>query len=177
MNALIEERKGTSPFRGRQAGRSEEEVFVEVQSAIQRLIEHGQSITISRVAREIGISRKTLSTYPRVKALFEQRASRYHVYQRRGTQPAEEELAPKVEGAIAELVSLGEPITRRTLARKVKISPAVLMQYPRVVVLLEQYEHQKRQQGSAREEEFFSWVLQAIQTCRASGQPRSQRRV
>jgi len=131
----------------------------------------GQQVTQLAVCERIGKSRSTLRLYPLVRAFFEQGASRYHVYQRRRAQPTEEELVPKVERAIAELVSLGEPITRRTLARKVKISPAVLMQFHRVVVLLEQQKRQKRQQGSTREEELFSRVQEAIQSCRASGQP------
>jgi hypothetical protein len=45
------------------------------------------------------------------------------------------------------------------------------MRFPRVVVLLEQYQQQKRQQGSTHEEEFFSRVQEAIQICKASGQP------
>lgn len=237
VSELIEQRKGNLYFRGRQAGRGEEEVLVEVQEAIRELVKRGQSVTYSSVAREIGMIRSTLSTYPqvkalvdehlqsyhlyqqqrfalreeellsqvetaiaelealglpvtqraiceqvgrersflrrypRVKALVEQKASRYHVYQRRSAQPAEEDLLQKVEEAVAELVSRGEAVTQAAVVRHVKISPTVLMHYPRVVAFLEQYGYKKRPQSLARAEEFFSRVLQAIQACRASGQP------
>ncbi len=237
VSELIKQRKGNAHFRGRQAGRSEEEVLVEAQKAIQELVKRGQSITYSSVARAIGMGRSTLSTYPqvkvlldehlqsyhlyqhqqfalreegllsqvetaiaglealglpvtqraicervgrersilrrypRVKALVEQKASLYHVYQRRSAQPTEEDLLQRVEEAAAELVSLGEAATRAAVVRRVKISPTVMMHYPRVVALLEQYGYKKRPQSSACAEEFFSRVQEAIQACRASGQP------
>jgi uncharacterized membrane protein len=236
VNALIEQRKSSIRFRGRRTGRSEAEVLIEVQRIIPLLIERDQCVNRTTVAREIGISHTTLSTYPSVKALldehlqsyrlyqqqlftrcegrlfgqveaaiaelearsqpvtqraickmvgksrstlklypriselFVQKATRYHMIQRLRTQPTEEELVRKVEKAIVDFVSQGEPITRTRVSRTVGISPEVLMQYPQVIVLLEQYEDMKREQASVREEEFRCRVQEAIDICKVNGQ-------
>jgi transcriptional regulator with XRE-family HTH domain/uncharacterized membrane protein len=237
VNALIEQRKSSIRFRGRRAGRSEAEVLIEAQRIIPLLIERDQCVNRTTVAREIGISRTTLSTYPSVKALldehlqsyrlyqqqlftrcegrlfgqveaaiaelearaqpvtqraickmvgksrstlklypriselFVRKATRYHMIQRLSTHPTEEELVRKVEEAIVDLVSQGKPITRTRVSRTVGISPEVLMQYPQVIILLERYEDMKREQASVREEEFRCRVQEAIDICKANGQP------
>ncbi len=71
----------------------------------------------------------------------------------------------------------GESIRVETVARKVKISKAVLMQYPQVVVLLEQHGYQKRKPRSERVEELLGLVKDAIDACRMSGQPITQERI
>jgi len=238
VHALIEQRKSSFRFRGRRAGRSEAEVLIEAQRVIPLLVERGQSVNYTKVAREIGMDRTTLITYPGVKALLDEhlqsyrlyqqqhfvqceeqllgqveaaiaelearaepvtqraickmvgksrstlkqyprisallvrKATRHHMIQRLRTQPTEEELVRKVEEAIDDLSSEGKPITQATLGRMVRISPEVLMQYPRVVILLEQqYEEKKRQQAAVREEEWRLRVQKAIGICKASEQP------
>lgn len=240
VSELVEQ-KGDSSLRRRQAGRSEEEVLVKVQRAIQGLTSRGQSITYRSVAREIGMGPDTLKTYaqvrvllgehllsyhlyqrqqfslreeellsqveeaiaelealgipvtqraicakigrdrsvlkkyPRIKAVIVQKASGYHFYQRRSAQPVEGELMQKVEEAVANLVSLGEPVTQASIARRIRIRPEVLMLYPRVVALLEQHGYKKRQLGSERAEELFGRVQEAICECKTSGRPITKR--
>ena len=231
------EQKGDSSLRRKQAGRSEEEVFGKVQTAIQGLMSRGLSITYTSVAREIGMARETLKTYariralldehllsshlyqrqqfalreeallsqveeavaelevlgtpvtqraicakigrertvmkqyPRIRAIIEQKASGYHVYQRRSAQPVEGELVQKVEEAVESLVSLGEPVTRASIARCIRISPEVLIQYPGAVAVLEQHGYKRRRLGSERAEELFGRIEEAIQVCKTSGRP------
>ena len=92
-------------------------------------------------------------------------------------QPAEEELMQRVKEAIIDLSDDGEHITPNKVARKVHISPEVLMQYPQVLLLLEQHGYQKRKPRSEREEELLDLVKDAINACRVSGQPITKERL
>jgi len=89
------------------------------------------------------MSRAGLRKYPRVNALLVQKITLHHIYQRRRVPPEEEELVQRVKEAIVELSNQGEHITPRKVARQVKITVEVLMQYPQVVVLLEQHGYHK----------------------------------
>jgi hypothetical protein len=132
-------------------------------------------VTQRAICAKIGRVRSVLKQYPRIKAILEQKTSGYHVYQRRSAQPVEGELMQKVEEAVESLVSLGEPVTQASIVRRVRISPEVLMQYPRVVALLEQHGYKKRQLGSERAEELFGRVQEAIHVCKTSGRPITKR--
>ncbi len=77
----------------------------------------------------------------------------------------------QVKEAISDLSDLAERITVKTVARRVKISPEVLMQYPQVVVLLEQHGYQKRKRRSEREEKLLNLVKEAIHACKINEQP------
>jgi len=244
VNALIEQRKSPSRFRKRQAGRSEEEVFAEVQHVIRLLTERGMSVNYKAIAREmggisaqtlptyptvrmlvdeylrsyqryqlqefalreeqllrqmeaaiteleargkpftqndlcelVGMSRTGLRNYPRVNAFLEQKLTRHHGYQRRRMPPTEEELVQRVKEAIVELSDHGEHITLRKVARQVKITDEVLLQYPQVVLLLEQHGYHKRKPRSERAEELLHLVKDAINGCKASGEPITKERV
>jgi hypothetical protein len=73
--------------------------------------------------------------------------------------------------AIIDLTDRGEHVTLSTVARIVKISVAVLIQYPQVVHLLERSGYKKRKPRSEREVKLLELVREAIQVCKASGQP------
>jgi Family of unknown function (DUF6262) len=149
----------------------EEQLLGQVEAAIAELEAHAEPVTQRAICKMVGKSRSTLKLYPRISALFVRKATRYHMIQRLRTQPTEEELVRKVEEAIVDLSSARRPITQSALGRMIRIRPAVFMQYPQVVVLLEQYEVKKRPQASVREEEWRCRVQEAIGICKASGQP------
>lgn len=71
----------------------------------------------------------------------------------------------------AKYRGVGEHITLEKIARKVKITDEVLLQYPQVVLLLEQHGYQKRKPRSERAEELLNLVKDTINVCKASGQP------
>ena len=83
----------------------------------------------------------------------------------------------RVKEAIIDLTDRGEHITPSKVARKVKISREVLMQYPQVVFLLEQGGYKKRKPRSEREEELLDLVRDAINVCKVSGQPITKARL
>ncbi len=149
----------------------EEQLLCRMEVAITELETLGKPFTQRELCEKVGKSRSTLRQYPRVNALLEQKVTRYHVYQRRRGQPAEEDLVQRVKEAIIDLTDRGEHITPRKVARKVKIYRDVLMQYPQVVVLLEQGGYKKRKPRSEREEELLDLVREAIHACKVSGQP------
>ena len=149
----------------------EEQLLGQVEAAIAELEARAEPVTQRAICKMVGKSRATLKQYPRIKALFEQKATRHHMIQRLRAQPTEEELVRKVEKAIHDLTFEGKPITQATIGRRIRISPVVFMPYPRVAVLLERYAENKRQQVSGRGEEWRSGVQVAIDRCKASGQP------
>jgi len=149
----------------------EEQLLCQLEAAITELEALGKPFTQRELCEKVGKRRSTLRKYPRVNAFLEQKVTLHHVYQRRRNQPGEEELVQQVKEAIIDLSDRGEHITRRKVARKVKIQPEVLMQNPQVVLLLEEGGYKKRKPGSEREEELLYLVRDAIHACKASGQP------
>ncbi len=155
----------------------EEQLLRQMEAAITELEARGQPFTQSELCDMVGKSRSALRQYPRVNALLEQKLTRHHGYQRRRMPPTEEELVQRVKEAIVELSDQGEHITPKNVARLVKMSPKVLMQYPQVVVLLEQHGYHKRKPRSERAEELLKLVKDAINECKARGEPITKERV
>lgn len=149
----------------------EEHLLRQVEVTIAELEAQGKLFTQKDLCEMVGKSRDVLRRYPRVKALLEQKLTTHHVYQRGRAEPAEEELVQRVKVALIELSDHGEHITMKKVARKVNISDVVLMQYPQVVMLLEQYGYRKPKPRSERVEELLNLVKDAITTCKVSGQP------
>ena len=148
----------------------EEQLLCRMEAAITELEALGKPFAQSELLEKVGKSRNTLKGYPRVNALLEQKVTRHHVFQRLRDQPELEDLVQQVKQAIIDLAGCGEHVTPSKIARKVHLSQAVLMQYPEVVLLLEQSGYQKRKLLE-REEELLDLVKNAIHVCRASGQP------
>jgi predicted heme/steroid binding protein len=149
----------------------EEQLLCQLQAAITELEAQGKPFTQGELCEKVGKSHSNLRRYPRVNALLKQKVTLHHVYQRRRVQPEEEALVQRVKEAIIDLTDCREHITPRMVARKMKISQEVLMQYPQVVLLLEQIGYKKRKPSSEREEELLDLVRDAIYACKASGQP------
>lgn len=149
----------------------EEKLFGQVKTAVAELKALGLPLTQRAICEKIGRNCSILRTYPRVKALIVQSASGYHALQRRSVQPTEDELLQRVEEAVASLVSLGKPITQKSLAQHVKISPRVLMQYPGIVEILKQRGYKKRQRGPERTEKLLGHIQEAINACKANEWP------
>ena len=155
----------------------EEQLLRRLEAAFTELEALGKPFTQTEVCAMVGKSRATIRLYPRANAFLEQKITHHHVLERSFVQPAEEELVQRVKEAIIDLSDHGERITKERVARKVKIHPTVLVQYPQVVVLLEQHGYQKRKPRSERVEELLNFVKDAINVCKASGQPITQKRL
>ncbi len=149
----------------------EEQLLCRMEAAITELEALGKPFTQGELCEMVGKSRSSLRSSPRVNALLEQKITRHHVYQRRRDQPEEEDLVQRVKEAIIDMSDRGEHITPRKVARMVKISRVVLMQYPQVVLLLEEDGYKKRKPRLEREEELLGLVREAIHACKAIGQP------
>jgi hypothetical protein len=144
---------------------------------ITELEARGKPFTQKDLCEMVGKSRDVLRKYPRVNALLEQKLSRHHVYQRCRTEPAEEELVQRIKVALIDLSDHGEHITMKKVARKVNITDVVLMQYPQVVMLLEQYGYQKPKPRSEREEELLDLMREAIYVCQNNGLPMTKEKL
>ena len=149
----------------------EEQLLREVEATLTELEAQGKPFTQNDLCKMVGKSPTVLKQFPRVKALLEQKLTTHHVYQRGRAEPAEEEIVQRVKVALIELSDHGEHITMKKVVRKVNITDVVLIQYPQVVMLLEQYGYQKPKPRSERVEELLNLVKDAITTCKVSGQP------
>ena len=83
----------------------------------------------------------------------------------------------RVKEAVIDLTDRGEPITLNRVARQTHHTRRVLMQYPQVVLFLEQSGYKKRKPRSEREEELLNLVKEAIQVCKNMGQPITQKKL
>jgi transcriptional regulator with XRE-family HTH domain len=155
----------------------EEQLLSRMEATITELEALGKPFTQSELCEMIGKSSSSLRRYPRVNALLKQKATRYHVFQRRREQPEEEDLMQRVKEAIIDLTDSGEHITPDKVARKVNLSRYVLMQYPLVVLFLEQSGYKKRKPRSEREEELLNLLREAINACKNNGQPITQKKL
>jgi len=155
----------------------EEQLLRQMKAAITELEARGKPFTQNELCEMVGTSRSNLRKYPHVKALLKQKITLHHIYQRRRVQPAEEELVQRVKEAFIDLADHGEHITLVKVARKVKITEEVLLQYPQVLLFLEQHGSQKRKPRSERAEELLNLVKDAINVCKASGQPITKERL
>ena len=149
----------------------EEQLLCRMGAAITELEALGKPFTQGKLCEMVGMSRSGIKKYPRVNALLKQKATRHHVFQRLREQPEEEDLVQLVKEAIIDLTDRGEHITPRKVARKVNLSQKVLMQYPQVVLLLEQSGYKKQKPRLEREEELLDLVREAIHACKNSRQP------
>ncbi len=155
----------------------EQQLICRIEAAITELEALGKPFTQAELCEMVGMSRPGLKRYPRVNALLKHKVTRHHFYQRSREQPEEEDLVRQVKEAIIDLTDRGEHITPRRVARKVKISREVLMQYPHVVLLLEQSGYKKPKPRLEREEELLDLVREAIHACKVNGQPITKERL
>jgi len=178
VRMLVEEYLRTSHiYQMQQFAFREEQLLRRMEDAYTELEARGKPFTQRELCEMVGKNRSTLRQYPRVNAFLEQKITRHHVYQRRRMPPGEEELVQRVKKALIDMSDRGEHIRAETVAPRVNIGREVLMQYPQVVVLLEQHGYQKRRPRSERVEELLNLVKDAINVCQASGQPITKKRV
>lgn len=149
----------------------EEQLLSRMEAAITELEALEKPFTQSELCEMVGKSSSSLRSYPRVNALLKQKATRHHFFQRRREPPEEEDLMQRVKEAIIDLTDRGEHITPEKVARKVNLSRHVLMQYPLVVLFLEESGYKKRKPRSEREEELLDLLREAICVCKNNGQP------
>ncbi len=155
----------------------EEQLLSQLEAAIQDLEALGKPFSQSELCEKVGMSISGLKRYPRVKALLKQKTPFPHIYQRDRNQLEEKDIMQRVKEAVIDLTDRGEPITLNRVARQTHHTRRVLMQYPQVVLFLEQSGYKKRKPRSDREEELLNLVKEAILVCKNNGQPITQKKL
>jgi ParB-like chromosome segregation protein Spo0J len=149
----------------------EEQMLCRMEAANIELEALGKPFTQRELCELVGKTRSSIKRYPRVYALLKQKVTRHHIYQRLRKQPEQEELVQQVKICLNELIDRGEHIIPHKVARMVKISKDVLMQYPQVVLLLTEAGYKKQKPRLEQEEELLDLVREAINACKDSGLP------
>ena len=95
----------------------------------------------------------------------------------------EDDLVIKVERAIAQLQSMGQPITQRAIKKIVEVDVPILLTYPRVNALLKQVtsiyhaDSQRAEQALLSEDELAAKVEKAVEQLERIEKPVTQRAV
>jgi transcriptional regulator with XRE-family HTH domain len=180
VKALVEQ--SVSRYRNRvlnQKQQQEEKLVEEVESSIEQFKTQGATITQTALRKSVGVPLGNLRRYPRVRALLEQYPSQDPSKERRFV-ARENDLVTRIELAVEELISAGQPLTQSSICEIVGVDSSNLRQYPRArVVLL----HLISQYGSSRPkkvlsgEELVVRVQVAIEELESYGQRVTQQAV
>jgi len=127
--------ENTSRSRTAQASFHEEELFVDIEKAIQELMEQAIAVTVPNVSKHVGISPVALRCLPRHVSLIKEV---YKNQKRRGFQRREEQILQDVRETIKQLNELKLPITIAAIAKATHMSPAGMKHYPRVCLIFDQ---------------------------------------
>jgi len=109
----------------------EQELLDQVQAAKESLRANGVTITVDAIAQVIGLSRKGLRSYPRVRAILDEVAAPHRNDSAKRAQ-RERALAGESEKAALLLRSQGKPVTQKAIAELVGMSAQGLFRYPMV---------------------------------------------
>jgi len=168
VNALLEQRiTRHDVYERRREQLVEEELVQRVKEAISNLSDHGEHITLDKVARKVKISLEVLKQYPQAVVLLEQQG-----YQKRKPRSErEEELLNLVKDAIHVCKVSGQPITKARISDIIGVDRAALLRYSEVRTLMTQAADEDRQQRQERrfrfrEEELTRQVINALQQLR-----------
>lgn len=160
----------------------QEEIFERVRAAINHLEALGVPVTRRAIADLVGMSTPVFRYYPKVRALVDLHTGKQ---QSAGglPSPKEDELVIRVEGAIAQLQSLGQPITQRAIRKIVGVHISILRTYPRVNALLKQVtsiyhvDRKRAEQALLSEDELAAKVEKAVEQLERLGKSVTQRAV
>jgi AcrR family transcriptional regulator len=152
----------------------EEVLVTRVEDAIEQLSAEGKSITYQAIEKEVGVNRKHLRTYPRVKTLIERSLCSWALNMSRSLKRREEgELLAKIEAAVEQFKVRKQAITLSAICDTVGISKTTLKEYPSVSSLLdkciEEYYQTLKKQTQIHGENLKSKVEQVACELEAQG--------
>ena len=148
----------------------QKEVLEQAQAAIDHLESLGEPITQQAISDFIGLSRMYLREYLRGTPLLKKTVKEdYYDDGTRRVHWRENELVELVQATIQELQSLGEPITRKTVAQKIGMSQPGLYRYASIRELVKEYT--KPSQRGQSEVELVEQVQTAIKSLTSQGKP------
>jgi AcrR family transcriptional regulator len=130
---LIKQSSNYYRFYKSSQGEQDEGIEREVELAIQQLEVNGQAITLTAIAKIVGVHPTTLRKRLKSKELID-----CSVIKEQRRKQRENTLVLQVESAIEQLRSLGRPITQGAIVKIVGISAQNLRAYPRVETLIEE---------------------------------------
>jgi transcriptional regulator with XRE-family HTH domain len=148
----------------------QKEILEQAQAAIDHLESLGEPITQQAISDFIGLSRTYLREYLRGTPLLQKTVKEdYYDDGTRRVHWRENELVELVQATIQELQSLGEPITRKTVAQKIGMSQPGLYRYASIRELVKEYT--RPSQRGQREVELVEQVQTAIKSLTSQGKP------
>ncbi len=148
----------------------QKEVLEQAQAAIDHLESLGEPLTQQAISDFIGLSRMYLREYLRGTPLLKKTVKvDYYDDGTRRVHWRENELVELVQATIQELQSLGEPITRKTVAQKIGMSQPGLYRYASIRELVKEYT--KPSQRGQSEVELVEQVQTAIKSLTSQGKP------
>jgi len=130
--ALIQishERKQEDLLRNQQ---KEQDLVEKVNWAIKCLRADGKRVTQMAISGMVGMDTKGLFHYPKTKAILLEVADNN---KRKWRQQTVQTLSAKIQDSILELKALGQPVTKRTVARLIGISRGLINFYPETRML------------------------------------------
>ena len=158
----------------------EEELLLKVEIAIRELEASHQPVTQRAIGRIVGTRPEKLLTYPRIKALLQQKAN-WSQRQQEQVCSHEDDLLVRVEIALQQLEALGKAKTLRAVGQLVGVSSTNFRLYPRVRDLLMQriegYRERYEPMVSNQETRLLAKVIEAIELLENKGYPVTQRAV
>ena len=122
----------------------QEQLKQKVQEAIAGLKARGELVTQQSIGKYVGMTPKGLSYYPQIREMLEQVTDEMQRGKPRRFQQREDELVGKVEDAIGDLRTRGEPVTQVAISRTIGMTLNTLKLHPRVSAILAQVAEEGR---------------------------------
>jgi len=123
----------------------EDELVKQVEQIIKQLEARGETVVQERICALVGMTRKWINQYPRIKALFRQ-YQESRPKRQQSPRVDEEEKVQQVQAVIDALLSRGEPVTRKRILQMVRLTQKQLEYSPHVKSLLAQHTGRGRQE-------------------------------
>jgi hypothetical protein len=177
---LITNHRNFYDFRKKQHLRREAELLSQVQGVVRQMRSHGQAITRSAIAREVGVHLATLQWYEQIKKFLDREVDVPKNVREKVAQSREREnkILIQVENAVQQLEEKGQKISRKTIADAIGVSVDTLTRFPLVRLLLEEKVNFYQQvYMQSREDEILERVKRVIETLRTKGQKVTQQTI
>jgi transcriptional regulator with XRE-family HTH domain len=159
----------------------ESQWLTRLQQTVDEFHDHGDHLSPLKVARRMGTSLSTLSTYPRLRSALAQISQECQEDIRLRKQHREQEWLEAVNRAIDRLQAEGKPVTQQAIRRLVGMCAKGLCHYPRVKTVLlqvaEAYRHRTQQSQEARVQAMVADVQRAMADLKSQGLPITKRTV
>lgn len=141
----------------------ENHILEEMQTAITFLKTSGQFLTQKAISKRVGLSAYMLQLYPQAKAILDQVAEEGRLQRKQLKELRGQEIAERVQQAIAQLKDSGQIVTQQAIAEIVGHHQAVLRRYEPVRPLLSQIAKEYQQYISQRRQQHESALMEQMQ--------------